>query len=321
MSREKAQLLSRAIDSLMAQTLPASKYEIIIVDDGSKIDDLAALVYSKKKKFHNLKLVRQEPSGLSAGRNLGAKNAKGKIVAFTDNDCIADMNWLREILAGFSNERVVGIEGRITTDYPRRLFTNAPENISGGKYIGANSAYLKETIEKAGYYSERMGFWREDSEFAFRAKKLGKIAFAEKAIIHHPSRKDPAISIFRYLLFLRNEWVCFFCHPADYLHFAGKGVAKDFLKAALNWFFFSVLIFGIFSLNYYIGAIAVLGKFASDLFALSVLIGSNRLAVDFTLDGFFGVLTFSLLDWAKYVAYPLFLILGFFDALLFMVVK
>ena len=49
--------------------------------------------------------------GLGYARNTGVRNAKGDIIAFTDDDCIVDPLWLKEILAGFEDPMVQGVAG------------------------------------------------------------------------------------------------------------------------------------------------------------------------------------------------------------------
>src|SRR3989344_3197281 len=201
-SRNRAGLLSRAIDSVIKGNYPKEKYELIIIDDGSEksFENLAA---EKKKTFTNIRYFRQDSKGLAAGRNLGAEKARGKIVLYTDDDCIADKNWVKEMFAVFRGKNVIGAEGKITTDTPRRLFTNAPENLHGNSFIGANSGYLKKTVLALGYF-EPMNIYKDDSEFAFRAMEKGRIVFAERAIVYHPLRKYAPLRFFDNLFRLKN---------------------------------------------------------------------------------------------------------------------
>ncbi len=80
--------LSRAIDSVLAQSRPAD--EIIVVDDGST-DQTAEAAASYKGK---IRYFRQENAGPSAARNTGIRAASGKWIAFLD----ADDEWLPEHL-------------------------------------------------------------------------------------------------------------------------------------------------------------------------------------------------------------------------------
>ena len=77
--------VSRAIDSVLAQTCPVD--EIIVVDDGSN-DKTAEIVRSYGDK---VKLIQQPNAGVSAARNKGIEAAKGNWIAFLD----ADDEWLK----------------------------------------------------------------------------------------------------------------------------------------------------------------------------------------------------------------------------------
>jgi glycosyltransferase involved in cell wall biosynthesis len=75
-----AQTLSRALDSVFSQTLHG--YEVIVVDDGSEDDLAGALqIYGNR-----VQLLRQDNAGPSAARNNGARQARGKYLAFLDAD-------------------------------------------------------------------------------------------------------------------------------------------------------------------------------------------------------------------------------------------
>jgi glycosyltransferase involved in cell wall biosynthesis len=75
------------LESLGKLNYPA--YEVILVDDGSTDDtaDVAA-------QFPWVRYVHQTNHGLSHARNTGATAAKGEVLAYTDSDCMADVDWL-----------------------------------------------------------------------------------------------------------------------------------------------------------------------------------------------------------------------------------
>jgi glycosyltransferase involved in cell wall biosynthesis len=80
-TRNRAALLSRAIDSVLAQSYP--HIELIVVDDGSEDEILE--IYSKK--FSNIITSRHpSPRGGNAARNTGLKLANGEYVAGLDDD-------------------------------------------------------------------------------------------------------------------------------------------------------------------------------------------------------------------------------------------
>jgi len=88
-SYNRAHLLSRALDSVLAQTLPAT--EIIVVDDGSSDHTTELISYHYPQVIY----LRQENKGVSAARNRGIQYAKGEWIALLDSDD----EWLPEKLA------------------------------------------------------------------------------------------------------------------------------------------------------------------------------------------------------------------------------
>jgi glycosyltransferase involved in cell wall biosynthesis len=82
------QLIPLLLDLLKNQTIPDSRFEIILVDNGSdhipEIDDLPG----------NTRIIGCSTPGSYAARNEGIKHAKGRILAFTDADCRPAPCWL-----------------------------------------------------------------------------------------------------------------------------------------------------------------------------------------------------------------------------------
>src|SRR5207247_3774592 len=81
-------------------------YEVILVDDGStdRTPDIA-------RSFPQVRYLRQTHQGLSAARNAGIGAATGEIVAFTDDDCRADEDWLYYLVNDLLRNDFVGIGG------------------------------------------------------------------------------------------------------------------------------------------------------------------------------------------------------------------
>ncbi|MFT5134548.1 MAG: glycosyltransferase involved in cell wall biosynthesis [Gammaproteobacteria bacterium] len=87
-NHNRAHIISRAIDSVLLQSLPAK--EIIVVDDGSS-DHSKEFI---KTNYENIRLLTQEHKGVSAARNHGIREAKGDWIALLDSDD----QWLPEKL-------------------------------------------------------------------------------------------------------------------------------------------------------------------------------------------------------------------------------
>ena len=91
------------VKSLLSQSYPSARYEIIIVDNGST-DRTIRILNSCQ---NSLRLLRETKKGSYAARNTGISCAAGSIIAFTDSDCIADKDWLIHISKPFQIHKSV----------------------------------------------------------------------------------------------------------------------------------------------------------------------------------------------------------------------
>jgi len=92
-TRNRAELLAQALESLCHQTMPSNRYEIIVVDNGST-DDTHQVVEQFAQKNPQVRYFYEAKTGSSAARNRGWKEAVGKYVAFIDDDGKAPPGWL-----------------------------------------------------------------------------------------------------------------------------------------------------------------------------------------------------------------------------------
>lgn len=129
--------IGECLDSLLALDYPESRLEIIVVDDGSA-DNTVQVVESYPVRL--LKLP--ENQGQSAARNQAAEAAAGKILAFMDSDCIADPNWLLELIPYFQDDRVALVGGYVDAYYSKTRLdrfeaAGSPLNMGNATLIGA----------------------------------------------------------------------------------------------------------------------------------------------------------------------------------------
>lgn len=89
-------LLSKCVDSIIDQSLSKSKYEVLLIDDGST-DRSGDLCDEYSRQYSFIKSFHKPNGGLSDARNFGLKHATGKYIAFIDSDDAIGPNYL-EIL-------------------------------------------------------------------------------------------------------------------------------------------------------------------------------------------------------------------------------
>ncbi|MFE4308645.1 glycosyltransferase [Streptomyces sp. NPDC056891] len=121
-TRERPESLARALDSLLAQDHP--DFELIVVDNAPRTTDTHELVTRKYAEYADrVRYVREDTPGLATAHNTGLAAAEGAVVAFTDDDVIADPRWLSALTAPFATDPGLGcVTGLIL---PARLGTPA----------------------------------------------------------------------------------------------------------------------------------------------------------------------------------------------------
>lgn len=97
--------LRKCVDSLLAQDLPSSEYEVILVDDGGK--DACPQICDEYAAAHeNIRVVHRENGGLSAARNSGIEVAQGEYVVFVDSDDYIEPNVLGGLMEQVERDRL-----------------------------------------------------------------------------------------------------------------------------------------------------------------------------------------------------------------------
>jgi O-antigen biosynthesis protein len=118
-TRERAGQLARALDSLLAQDHP--RFEIVVVDNAPVTDETRELV--ERKYAERVRYVCEPVPGLAAAHNAGLDAVRGEVVAFTDDDVVADPRWLTELTAPLAADAGLGCSTGLIL--PARLTTPA----------------------------------------------------------------------------------------------------------------------------------------------------------------------------------------------------
>jgi GT2 family glycosyltransferase len=201
--------LVEAVDSLLAQTYPEMEV-IIAVDGNAELYGKVSAHYADNKEVKTALL--KENVGVSGARNAGISVAKGDVIAFIDDDAIAEKGWIENLLSAYSENDAVAVGGKILPvwlgakpDYlPEELYWLAGvthEGFAEEKVVevrntfGPNMSFKREVFQKAGLFNENLGFARkglsyiqaEEPEFALRMRReLGKgVIYNPRAIVYH----------------------------------------------------------------------------------------------------------------------------------------
>lgn len=103
----RAQSLRETLGSLVRQTRQPD--EVVVVDNGST-DNTKEVVLSFKDRL-NITYVYERQRGIPYARNAGIENTTKDIIAFIDDDCVADRNWLKYLEIPFIKDSHIGVVG------------------------------------------------------------------------------------------------------------------------------------------------------------------------------------------------------------------
>ena len=104
-------MLERTLPHLLAQDYPATRYEIVVVADGSR-DGTAEYVRSLRPSC-SLEVIERERTGPAAARNAGVDAAAGDVVLFMDDDIRVTPQLVKEHARGHGELPGSRIQGAI----------------------------------------------------------------------------------------------------------------------------------------------------------------------------------------------------------------
>jgi glucosyl-dolichyl phosphate glucuronosyltransferase len=167
----RPQYLKKVLTSLSCQTLEKTDYEIIVIDSGSS-DETRGIVNSSCGDIRKT-VIQLGDTGLSDARNTGIRNSTGRIIAFLDDDALADPDWLEQILSVFDDggtrvcacggkldllweqERPGWIHDRMLTYLGRFDLGVAGCPVPG--LIGVNMAFDRRVFDRIGFFDTDLG--------------------------------------------------------------------------------------------------------------------------------------------------------------------
>lgn len=186
--------LKNCLNAVSNQTLSKDYYEVIIVNN----DPVNQCPFELPAS--NMKIIEEANPGSYAARNKGVINAKASILAFIDDDCLANKDWLRNAIKYFQNsKKAVRLAGNVKMFDRKKKFS--PSSIYDqifsfeqvqlalkGTSVTANMFAKSVFFKKVGLFDETLKSGG-DTEWGLRAKVEGyDIVFAEDVVVYHPAR-------------------------------------------------------------------------------------------------------------------------------------
>ncbi|MFA7666744.1 MAG: glycosyltransferase [Burkholderiaceae bacterium] len=214
-SYERPAQLAELMERLAAQI--ERDFEVIVIDQsarpwaGASGDFGFPLLY-----FHT------PVKGAVRARNTGAALAQGAVIAFTDDDCLPEADWLVNARRYFGDPEVAGVEGMITSTHHGDPAWRPVTNV-GFEGIGFMTANM---MVRTAHFVALGGFdldfdhphFREDTDFGWRLQDLGRVPYAPDVAVLHPAqpRSLERESAAQRVRFFEKDALLYRKHPQRY---------------------------------------------------------------------------------------------------------
>ncbi|MFI6105583.1 glycosyltransferase family 2 protein [Streptomyces sp. NPDC051310] len=199
-----------AVGSVRRQSRPALE-TLLVVDHNAALLERLGREYADAGEEVRV-LANAGPRGLSAGRNTGIAAARGDIVAFLDDDAVAERDWLRRFDEAYGDPRVVAVGGRTVPAWAsgRRpaWFPEEFDWVVGCTYrglppgrvrvrnvLGGNASFRRTAFDAAGGFATGIGrdggkrpLGCEETELCIRLGQAlpdAVLLIDDRAVIHH----------------------------------------------------------------------------------------------------------------------------------------
>jgi glycosyltransferase involved in cell wall biosynthesis len=214
----RSESLARLLESLGRQTLASEMFEVIVVSDGST-DGTGDLVRRLQRDRLNLFLLETDNRGPASARNAGVRAARGIYLAFTDDDCVANADWLEQFIETFKGTGAVAVQGRTTTDRRARSpLTHEMEVL--WKWVNTmptcNAGYLRSAFDAVGGFDESFKFLNEDADLAWHIAEIGEMVYEPNVTVMHPPRRESFWKRARWNRAYEGEFMLYYKNPEKY---------------------------------------------------------------------------------------------------------
>jgi len=180
--------------------------------------------------------------GPGVSRNIGWKRGSGRYVAFIDDDCLAEQDWIESLQKVFSENEIGGIEGGITTtdENGEKIDFNPPNRFRWNRFKTANLAVRRDVLEEIGGFDERYHMHREDTDLAWRVIDAGfKMAWVPQCRVHHPEplgwHEDGIPGSSKFGAYPRSEQLLYHCNRKKFVESAASLISRESVSDGSLW--------------------------------------------------------------------------------------
>ncbi|MDR4494032.1 MAG: glycosyltransferase family 2 protein [Nitrospirales bacterium] len=148
--------LFSCLQAINRLTYPSNRFEVIVIDDGSRTPLDRTIEHFSHRMA--ITLISQRNSGPATARNRGAAEAKGEILAFTDDDCTPSTGWLQAIADAFRDAPDCGIGGKTINLLTNNLYAETSQILLDYLY----EYYNQDSQAPRFFASNNLAFSRND---------------------------------------------------------------------------------------------------------------------------------------------------------------
>jgi glycosyltransferase involved in cell wall biosynthesis len=220
-THNRARRLAGLLETLRWQTIGADRFEVVVVDDASSDGTAELLSAEQTRGALALRVMSRGSPSRAAARNAGWRAARAPVIAYIDDDCIADPDWLAEGVRACSDHAGRIIQGRVDP-IPAELSSESPAtrtqriHQAGPYYQTCNIFYPRELIKQLGGFDEQAFTTHggEDTDLAWRGISRGvHTAFAPEAQAFHAVNRLGLVGRLRFAAHWSESMVVYKRYP------------------------------------------------------------------------------------------------------------
>ncbi|TAM61322.1 glycosyltransferase family 2 protein [bacterium] len=196
----RAHLLERVLEALFAQDYDPQRYEIVLINDGSRDGTHDLIERLRPQAPCRFVVVHQANAGLAKGRNAGIARATGEFVLFIDDDILATPVLVREHLAAHAEHARAIVRGAVLNvasfdELPPPIWSI--KNYSGNYFWTSNVSLPRALFDEIGVFNESFSeYGWEDLEIGLRLRQAGVPSFFNpRAVVYHHKPRLTARSV------------------------------------------------------------------------------------------------------------------------------